>query len=82
MKKFIMFFLVMAMVALMLPLDSVLARGGGGRGRGGISGGARAGRATSRRSSNKNKQKLRERSRIEEEDSLLRDVRQLRQGTR
>ena len=72
MKKFIAFLLAVGMVTLLVPTQDADARGGrGGRRSGGISGaGARSSRAGNR---DKNAQKLQERRKLEDEDSLLRD---------
>ena len=77
MKKFIAFLLAVAMVAVLIPMEDAGARGYRGRGRG-ISGGGR-GRSANR---DKNRQKLQERRKVEDEDSLLRDRTRERRGNR
>ncbi len=72
MKKFIALLMVMGMVLAIIPMESTEGRGrGGGRGRsGGFSRGS--GRRT-RMNRDKKLQQLRERRKLEDEDSLLRD---------
>lgn len=79
MKKFVIIVLALVTCALTIPLDSAFARGGGrGRGRG-ISRGSGS-RSWKSRGSRKNAAKMRERRRLEDSDSLLRDGMLYRRG--
>jgi len=71
MKKLIAFLMALGMVMAIIPTESAQGRGrGGGRRSGGIS---RGSRGRSGRSRDKKLQELRERRKLEDEDSLLRD---------
>ena len=73
MKKLVAFLMALGMVLAIIPIEDTQARGRGGRGGrgGGISGSSRSRR--SGKSRDKKLQELRDRRKLEDEDSLLRD---------
>jgi len=67
------------MVAFLVPVENADARGGRGGRRGGIAGSSRSRRSANR---DKNQQKLRERDKAVDMNSLLRDRTRERLGSR